>query len=60
MLYHSPMYLFLEFYQHFVHLPGGYPRQKVLNCAAGGRVPPLGLFYENGFMGCERSYGASL
>lgn len=49
MIYHSPMYLFLEFYQHFVHLPEGSPRPKVLDCAAGGRVPPLGLFYENGF-----------
>jgi SAM-dependent methyltransferase len=49
MIYHAPMYLFLEFYQHFVHLPKESPRPKVLNCAAGGRVPPLGLFYENGF-----------
>jgi hypothetical protein len=32
-----------------VHLPEGSPRQKVLDCAAGGRVPPLGLFHENGF-----------
>ncbi len=49
MIYHSPMYLFLEFYQHFVHLPKGSLNPKVLDCAAGGRVPPLGLFFENGF-----------
>lgn len=49
MIYHSPVYLFLEFYQNFVHLPEGSPKPKVLDCAAGGRVPPLGLFYENGF-----------
>ncbi len=49
MIYHSPMYLFLEFFQHLVHLPDGSLRPKVLDCAAGGWVPPLGLFYENGF-----------
>lgn len=49
MIYHSPMYLFLEFYQRYERFPEGSPRPKVLDCAAGGWVPPLGLFYENGF-----------
>lgn len=35
MLYHSPMYLFLEFYQHFVHLPRDLPGKKF------STVPPV-------------------
>ncbi|HAF62968.1 MAG TPA: SAM-dependent methyltransferase [Anaerolineaceae bacterium] len=47
LVYRSPIYQFLAFLQRNNEIPAG--KKTVLDCGAGGSIPPLGLFYEYGF-----------
>ncbi|MHA1121929.1 MAG: class I SAM-dependent methyltransferase [Candidatus Heimdallarchaeota archaeon] len=44
-IYHAPVYKFIFFIKHYAK----DIEKKVLDCGAGGKTPPLGLFHEWGF-----------
>ena len=44
-----PIYGFLSTINAKVPLERGQPRGKILDCGAGGSVPPLALFAQHGF-----------
>jgi len=44
-IYQAPIYKFLFYINHFAK----DIEKKVLDCGAGGKTPPLGLFFEHGF-----------
>ena len=44
-----PVYGFLSYINAKVPLEKGQPRGKILDCGAGGSVPPLALFAQHGF-----------
>jgi len=46
-VYRSQIYQFLAYLQRNNEIPAG--KNTILDCGAGGLVPPLGLFYEYGF-----------
>ena len=47
-----PIYGFLGYINAKVPLEKGQPRGKILDCGAGGPVPPLALFAQHGFEAC--------
>ena len=44
-IYQAPLYKFLFYIKHFAK----DVEKKILDCGAGGKTPPLGLFHEHGF-----------
>ncbi len=48
-IYPSPVYGFLQFISQYERANDVELGRKILDCAAGGRRPPLGLFFEHGF-----------
>lgn len=44
-IYHASLYKFLFYIKHFAK----DVEKKILDCGAGGKTPPLGLFHEHGF-----------
>ena len=45
----SPIYNFLSYIMHNPELIHAINNNKILDCGAGGSIPPLILFYQNGF-----------
>jgi ubiquinone/menaquinone biosynthesis C-methylase UbiE len=45
----APLYSFLSYLIHSQTEGGGAHKRKVLDCGAGGPLPPLAVFYEQGF-----------
>lgn len=48
-IYPSAVYGFLEFISRYEQFSESQLGRKILDCGAGGKKPPLGLFYEHGF-----------
>lgn len=45
----APLYHFLSFIEHKLKPEEKQPKSKILDCGAGGPLPPLTLFYQHGF-----------
>ncbi len=45
----SPIYNFLTYIENSRKIEGEVEHRKILDCGAGGPIPPLVLFYQNGF-----------
>jgi ubiquinone/menaquinone biosynthesis C-methylase UbiE len=48
-VYHSAVHSFLRFIGQYEQIAGEKIGRRILDVGAGGRRPPLGLFYEHGF-----------
>lgn len=51
-VYPAAVYGFLEFIRQYERTTDTNLGRKILDCAAGGRRPPLGFFHEHGFETC--------